>query len=328
MARVLVVYSPTRIGRDKTGKERLEEHILSTVSDVAQALREKGHRVETAALRRDPRRFLSFLQRRRPNVVFNLCEGVGGDATLEKNAAALFELRRVRYTGNACLALAMCLEKALTKRLLRTARIDTPDFAVVLPGEELTEHVALPAIVKPSLSDGSLGISARSVCKTLEALRKRIAYVHRKFRQPALVEKYIAGREFQVAMVGNAEPTILAVAELSYSGLPKDLPKICSYAAKWRPYSAYYKFTNPVLPAKVKEQTQRRIETAAVRAYRLLGLRGYARVDFRMLRNRPQVIDVNPNPDISADAGLARAARYAGLSYPDLCDRIVQLALE
>jgi len=328
MARVLVAYSPTRIGRDKTGRERLEEHILSTVSDVTQALREKGHKVETSPLRRDPRRFLAFVQRFRPDAVFNLCEGVQGDATLEKNAVALFELRRLRYTGNPCLALGICLEKSLTKRLLRTARIDTPDFAVVPVGEELSEHVELPVIVKPALSDGSLGITARSVCKTMEALRKRIAYVHRKFRQGALVERYITGRELQVALLGNEEPQILAVAELSYAGLPKGMPRICSYAAKWRPYSQYYRHTNPVLPAKLKEPVQRRIETAALRTFRMLGLRGYARVDFRMRRDRPQVIDVNPNPDISADAGLARAARQARLTYADLCDRIVELALE
>ncbi|MBI5500525.1 MAG: ATP-grasp domain-containing protein [Deltaproteobacteria bacterium] len=328
MARVLVAYGPTRVGRDKAGQERLEQHILSTVGDVSQALREKGHKVETAALRRDPGRFLAFARRFRPDVLFNLCEGVGGDASLEKNAVALFELARLRFTGNPCLALAVCLEKSLTKRLLRGARIDTPDFVPVPPGEDLAEHFELPAIVKPALSDGSLGISRRSVVKTVAALRQRIGWVHRRFGQTALVERYVAGREFQVALLGNGAPEVLAVAELSYAGLPKGLPRICSYSAKWHPRSEYYKHTNPVVPAPVPDALRRRLEVAATRAFRLLGLRGYARVDFRMRRRRPQVIDVNPNCDISADAGLARAARHAGFTYADLCDRIVQLALE
>jgi D-alanine-D-alanine ligase len=328
MARVLVAYGPTRVPRDRAGRIRLEEHILSTVGDVVQALREKGHKVETAALRRDPRRFLDFARRFRPDAVFNLCEGVGGVATMEMNAAALFELRRFRYTGNRSLALGICQEKPLAKRLLRAARIDTPDFATVPPGDTLEEHFDLPAIVKPARSDGSLGITARSVVKSMQALRQRVQYVHRRFEQAALVEKFIAGREFQVSLVGNAEPRILGVAELSYAGLPKHVPRICSYSAKWRPLTSYYRHTNPVLPARLREHAQRRVETAALRAFHLLGLRGYARVDFRMRRDRPQVIDVNPNPDISADAGIARAARHAGLTYADLIDRVVALALE
>lgn len=328
MARVLVAYSPTRIGVDRAGKQRLEVHILSTVEDVTHALKARGHKVEGAALRRDPRRFLAFVQRFRPQVVFNLCEGMGGEATLEKNAASLFELRRLRFTGNDCLALGICLAKGLTKQILRSVRIDTPDFVTVAVGHELEEHVELPVIVKPATSDGSAGITARSVCKTMEAVRKRIGYVHRWFRQAALVEKYIAGREFQVGLLGNDEPRVLAVAELSYAGLPKGMPRICSYAAKWRPGSSYYRHTNAVLPARIPDAVRQRLQAAALRTFRLLGMRGYARVDFRMRGNRPQVIDVNPNPDISRDAGLAKAARHARISYVELCDRIVRLALE
>lgn len=323
-----MAYSPTRLGRDKAGKPRLEKHILSTVNDVVEALGQAGYRVESAALARDPRRFLAAARRFRPKVVFNLCEGVAGESELEKNAVALFELARLRHTGNSCLALAVCLEKAMTKRLLRTARIDTPDFLAVPEGEEPEGHLELPAIVKPSLSDGSLGITARSVVKTQAALRRRVQYVHRWFRQPALVERFVSGREFQVALVGNQQPEVLAVAELSYRGLPRTLPRICSYAAKWDPASPYYRYTNPVLPAPIPEALRHRLETAAVRAWRVLGMRGYGRVDFRVRRNRPFVVDVNPNCDISADAGLARAARHAGMTYAQLCDRVVRLALE
>lgn len=328
MIKVLVAYSPTRLARDKTGQPRLETHILSTVNDVTAALREAGYRVESAPLTRDPRRFLAVARRFRPKVVFNLCEQVAGEPQLEKNAVALFELARLRYTGNGCLALAVCLEKAMTKRLLRTARIDTPDFLTVLPGEDAEGHPGLPAIVKPALSDGSAGITSRSVVKTQAALRRRVQYVHRWFRQPALIERFVAGREFQVAMVGNQQPEVLAVAELSYRGLPRALPRICSYSAKWDPASPYYRHTNPVLPAPITDALRHRLVTAATRAWRVLGMRGYGRVDFRVRRNRPFVVDVNPNCDISADAGLARAARYAGMTYAQLCDRIVRLALE
>lgn len=328
MIRVLVAYSPTRLGRDKTGRPHLERHILSTVADVTGALREAGYRVETAALGRDPRRFLAVARRFRPRVVFNLCEGIAGAAELEKNAVALFEMARLRCTGNGCLALAVCLEKTMTKRLLRAARIDTPEFVTVAPGEEPVGHPGFPLIIKPALADGSVGITARSVVKTEAALRRRVQYVHRWFRQPALVERFVAGREFQVALVGNQHPEVLAVAELSYRGLPRSLPRICSFSAKWNPGSPYYRHTNPVLPAPVSETLHHRLVAAATRVWRVLGLRGYARIDFRVRRHRPYVVDVNPNCDISADAGLARAARHAGMTYAQLCDRIVRLALE
>jgi D-alanine-D-alanine ligase len=155
-----------------------------------------------------------------------------------------------------------------------------------------------------------------------------VQYVHRWYQQPALVERYVAGREFQVAMVGNHQPEVLAVAELSYRGLPRRLPRICSYSAKWDPASPYYRHTNPVLPAPIPDALRNRLVTTAVRSWRVLGMRGYGRVDFRVRRNRPFVVDVNPNCDISSDAGLARAARHAGMTYAQLCDRVVRLALE
>jgi D-alanine-D-alanine ligase len=328
MARVLIAYSPTRLGKDRAGNPCLETHILSTVEQVEAALLDKGHRVERAALQRDVTRFLARAKRFRPHVVFNLCEHVGGDAMLEKNAVAVFELARLRFTGNGCLALALCLEKAMAKRILKVWRIATPDFMVVAPGEEVGEF-PLPAIVKPSRADGSLGISARSVVKSAQKLQARVQYVHRRFHQPALVERFIAGREFQVAMIGGNEPQVLAVAELSYAGLPKNVPRIVSYSAKWRPVSSYYRHTTPMIPAKASPKLRKALEQAATRAYRLLGLRGYARVDFRVgRRGGPQIIEVNPNPDISSDAGMARAAAHAELSYPDLIDRIVEIAVE
>ncbi|MBN2362425.1 MAG: ATP-grasp domain-containing protein [Deltaproteobacteria bacterium] len=327
MARVLIAYGTHRLSKDSNGQPALEMHILSTVAQVESALLEKNHRIERAAFSRDPRHFWGRAKRYRPDVIFNLCEQVSGDCTLEKNAAAVFELGRFDYTGSRQLTLGLCQDKALTKSLLKSAKIPTPPFAVVPVGETIDDF-ELPAIVKPTRTDGSLGITARSVVKSRKALRRRVQYVHRWFKQPALVEAYVAGREFHVALLGNQDPEVLAVAELSYAGLPKHVPRICSYSAKWRPMSDYFRFTTPVLPAPVSAGLRRRLEESALAAHRLLGLRGYARVDFRAGQGSPQIIEVNPNPDISHDAGMTRAALHAGMSYPDLIDRIVQLGME
>ena len=142
------------------------------------------------------------------------------------------------------------------------------------------------------------------------------------------MERYLTGREIQVALLGNDRPRILAVAELSYRGLSRRVPRICTYSAKWHTQSDYYRHTNPVIPAPVAPKVRRRIADSATETFRLMGLRGYARVDFRMRQDEPYVIDVNPNPDISPDAGFAKAARYARMTYADAIEAITRLALE
>jgi D-alanine-D-alanine ligase len=328
MTRVLIAYSHQRVYHDPDGNPKLDRNILSAVLDVQHCLQEKGHKVAKAILRRNPAGFLKTLQRFRPNVIFNLCEEVDGDTSKEKAAAAFFELLDIPFTGNDALALALCLNKPLTKRLLQAAGIPTPAFLTVEVPSRASLPFAFPAIVKPMREDGSLGITAHSVVHNRQQLVRRVAYIRRNFCQPALVEKFIPGREFQVALLGNPPPRVLAVAELSYEGLPSSLPKIVSYAAKWHQGSSYYKFTTPILPAPIDARLRRRLCDIAIDIAVIFELRGYARVDFRADGSRPYVIDVNPNPDISEDAGLARAARWAGLSYPDLVDRLVRLALE
>lgn len=328
MARVLIAYSHQRIYRDADGNPMLDRNILSAVLDVQRCLKEKRHKVAKAVLRRNPSGFLKAVARFRPDVIFNLCEEVDGDTNKEKAAAAFFELLDIPFTGNDALALALCLNKPLTKRILETAGIPTPAFTTAEVSSKTSLPFAFPAIVKPMREDGSLGITSHSVVHNRQQLARRIGYIRRNFCQPALVEKFIPGREFQVALLGNPPPRVLAVAELSYEGLPPSLPKIVSYAAKWHKGSSYYRHTNPILPAPIDARLRRRLCGIAVDIAGIFALRGYARVDFRADGSRPYVIDVNPNPDISEDAGLARAARWAGLSYPDLVDRLVRLALE
>jgi D-alanine-D-alanine ligase len=327
MARVLIAHQPTRT-RAEDGSAAWETSILSVVRDVESALREREHVVERVTVTRDLGVLQRAVRRFRPQAIFNLCERMNNDPRLEKNAIALYEILGKPFTGNGSLALALCQRKSLAKQLLTSATLPTPPFKVAQAEDLETLHFPLPAIVKPLYEDGSAGISRLSVVKSLAALRSRAAFVHRKFRQPALIEGYIAGREFQVSLLGNGAPQILAVAQLSYRGLPRNLPKICSYSAKWDPTSKYFTHTNPVIPAGITAALEARIERLACEVFKVFELRGYARIDFRVRGGKPYVIDINPNPDISADAGFARAARAAGLSYPDLINRVVELAQE
>ncbi len=329
MNRILITYSPFIASMKNRDSFNLDRDILGTVLEVEKYLVEQGFNVKKIGIKRKSiGKFLHEINRFKPSVIFNLCEEVDRDSTKEKSAAALYELLGVPFTGNGSFALMVCLDKAMTKRILKSNGIPTPPFKIFADDSKGDLPFSLPAIVKPIHEDGSTGITARSVVRNHRNLVARIAYIHRKFKQPALVEKYLPGRELQVSLLGNRNPTILAVAELSYRGLPRRLPRIVTYSAKWKKNSRYYKYTNPIIPARIEANLQKRVEEISRKIFEMFNLRGYARIDFRVKGNKPFVIDVNPNPDLSLDAGFARAAHYAGLGYPRLVRRLVELALE
>jgi D-alanine-D-alanine ligase len=186
-----------------------------------------------------------------------------------------------------------------------------------------------PMMVKPACQDASLGITSQSVCHTVEHLRKQIRYIHEIYEQEALVEEYLDGREFNVSVVGEKNPEVLAVSEIDFTGLPESEPKIVSYRAKWDEESPLYRCTAPICPANIGRRLENRLRDIAIRSYQCVGCRDYARVDMRTdARGNLHVLEVNPNPDISPKAGFARAARAAGYSYSGIILRISEAAME
>jgi D-alanine-D-alanine ligase len=238
--------------------------------------------------------------------------------------ASLLEMLQIPFTGNDPLALAMAHDKVRCKELLRSSGLPIPEWRV-FPREKLA-GLTPPLIVKPRSEDGSHGLSAASVCASLEAALKQAAQVAALWRQDCLIEEFLPGREFNVGVLFDG--MILPASEIEYQ-LPAGLPNLVTYEAKWIPGSVYEQGTPVRCPAaNLDEALARRLGSLALQAYRLLGCRDYARIDIRLdSRGDPRILEVNPNPDLSPDAGLARAAAKGGLNYDELISRIAGSAI-
>ena len=306
--------------------------VENAARDVARALASRGHDVDTLAVPADPIDAVGLVAdivARAPDLVFNLCESLGGDARHEVVLPSLFELAGVRYTGSGPLALGTALRKDRTKALLRALAVPTPRAAVSVDGTLPAAPLPpLPCIVKPAREDASTGIWLKSVVKTPRELAARVAEVHARYRQPVLIEEFIRGRELYVSLLGNGDAlTALPMHEVDFSQMPAGAPHIVTYDGKWDPSSQEYKGTRSVR-AQVSDDVAARCAAAARAAFLALELSDYARVDLRLAADgTPYVIDVNPNCDLSDGAGVCRAASFGGLSYPDLIERVVAAAM-
>ena len=262
-----------------------------------------------------------------PDLIFNLCEGFHGNAKHEMFLAGLWELLKLPYTGNPPMSLGMAQNKVLAKYLFQANNIPTPRFEVF---DCLPKAVALeyPLIAKPSQEDASLGITPQSVINTFEELQAKVDELLKKYRQPILVEQFIQGREFNISILGNNPPKALPISEISFSALGDDAPHITSYEAKWLPDHPLYQKTPSVCPAQLSDELKRRLETVALQVYHLLMGRDYGRVDTRVDSDgNIFVLEYNPNPDISAEAGYVKALKAAGIKYQEFVELLIHEAL-
>lgn len=263
------------------------------------------------------------------DAVFNLSECPLNSAQKEPHGAAFLELLRLPYTGNGPMPLSVCNNKGLTKRILSSHGIPTPGFRLYSEIPREASGLAFPAIVKPAREDGSAGITEDSIVEDDAGLAERVGHVIEKYGQEALAEEFVGGREFNVAVLGNGTAEdphrTFPPAELVYRNRRW---RICSFESKWDPAHPSYAEIAPQCPAEIPGELRARLSALTIQCARVFGLCGYSRVDFRTDGNgKLFVLEVNPNPDISPDAGLARAARAEGFSYESLLLEILRLGL-
>jgi D-alanine-D-alanine ligase len=334
MARIVVLYNTDYDAEQAANTGPDATSVRGSAKAIAGALVECGHTVDILGVHgTDVYATLSRLGANKPDLLFNLCESMDGEAANEPTFAGLLDLFRIPYTGADLIALALCLHKQRTKDVLVAHGVPTPPYRYLATPEDLADPsldaLAYPYFVKLVHEDASLGITEANVARDAAALRARARELMAEYHQGVLVEQYVAGREVNVTVFGwRDELRVLPIHEIDFSDMPSDRPKIVSYAAKWDPEHVDYAGTTSVPLRGASAEVVAEIERVARATYRALDLRDYGRVDLRVdAQGVAWVIDVNPNPDISLDAGCARAAAAAGMSYPQMVGAIADIAL-
>ena len=297
--------------------------------DVIETLGLMGHVVAVVGLRSDLTVLDRALKRFHPDVLFNLLEDFHDIAVNDQNWVAYLEMLLIPYTGCNPRGLLLSRDKALSKKVLAYHGVPLPDFAVFRRGEPVaaTEELSFPLIVKSLILDGSVGISQASVVSTPTKLEERVRFVHDSIGSDAICEEFIEGRELYVGVLGNERLTTFPVWELHFGKRPRSTRLIATDKVKW---SDRYQSQVGVRTeeASLGEGQAKKVQDLARKVYRILGLSGYARIDFRMgADGKAHFLEANPNPQLAYGEDFAESADKAGISYESLLQRILNLAL-
>lgn len=326
---VAIIYNEPVPGRyGAVGEEKAILTIKDDAEAVHQALSELGHSAVEVPLRPPLSQAAGTLRNLVVDVVFNLFEGFEDRPETEARVADVLDETRLPYTGCSAKALALALDKARAKAMMEELGIATPRYQLLSPDILATFGLDYPCIVKPPREDASHGLSENSVVHDYSSLLERVTWVSRHFGGTALVEDFLEGREFNATVLCNGQAAVLPISEIVYS-LPGTMPRVLTYAAKWDPSSVYFQHTTPVCPAQIGSDDEAHMTDIVVTVFRLMVGDGYARVDMRMdKQGNINVLEVNPNPDISPSSGAARQARAAGMTYSQFIGEILALAFQ
>lgn len=327
---ITVLLGDPRLPDDVKRDGRFNPEDIATIRRLKDALAElPGYRFEYVD---NHGALLEALKTLRPEYVFNLCdEGFNNVATMELHVAAYLEMLGIAYSGAGPTALGLCYDKALVRAIAADCDIPVPletcfdvyDHAATLPS-------VFPALIKPARGDSSIGITKDAV---VESPAQMVAYLS-EVRQilpdrPILVQEYLPGAEFSVALVGNpgTDLTALPILEVDYRRLDPSLPKILGYESKWQPDSPYWTDID-YREAELDDETRRFLIDSSATLFQRLGCRDYARFDFRAdSAGRIKLLEVNPNPGWCWDGKLNLMANFARRRYAELLEMVLEAFL-
>jgi D-alanine-D-alanine ligase len=300
------------------------EYARTQALAVAKALRGVGHPVTSVAVRQPNLRRLLHRFSPEDYVVFNWCEALPGVEHSEPLVAKELEVMGFTFSGASSRVLDLSCNKARTREALARRRVSVPEGRV-FEKVEGAKWDRFPAIVKAAFEHSSMGITPASVVKNRAQLREQLERVLAEYG-PALVEEFIDGREFRVAVWGHRKLVTMPLGEFDYAKLPDVCDRLCTYDAKFTPGSRHYENIIFRLPPPLTRVEARLLERAAIGAHRALSSPDFTRIDLRLRGGIAYVLDVNPNPDIASDASMALCAQAAGYSYGAMLSRFVNLA--
>ena len=268
----------------------------------------------------------------RPDIVFNFAEGLIG-VNRESHIPAILEMLQIPFSGSDALTLGICLDKSRAKEILTYHKIPNAKFLVANKLEDIANiHFDFPLIVKPISEGSSKGIFSSSFVKNTRELEDEVSRILSSYNQPALIEEFLSGREFTVAVLGNGDETeVLPIIEIRYEDFPEDVVPLYSYEAKWILDTKENNFDVFECPAKIDLELEDKIKETVLRTYNVLRCKDWSRIDVRLDKNGiPNIIEINPLPGIMPDpnenSSFPKAARAAGMDYNQMIQRVLYSA--
>lgn len=299
----------------------------ATEYEVHRALVKAGHQVKVLGVKDDLKAIREAIQEFKPSIAFNLLEEFKGEAVFDQNVVSHLELLGLPYTGCNPKGMILARDKALSKKILAFHKIKSPRFQV-FPRNQPQRRIRIdcfPLIVKCLNEEASLGLSQASVVKTPEKLKERVRFIHENFNTDVIAEEFISGEEFFVGVIGNYRLQTLPVWQLNFNEAMHPESQWYSTQAK---FNEKYRKRNGIStgPAKIPQDLSLLLQKISKKAYQILGLNGYARMDLRVdLQGQVYLLEVNPNPDISEFDDFAMSAKVAKIPYVKLLDQILKL---
>jgi len=313
--------------KDYSEKQR---ELRKTEFDVRDAIEALGHELISIGVSDDLSTIRGAIDAHKPDIAFNLVEEFDGIGHFDQHVVSYLELCKQPYTGCNPRGLTLARDKALTKKILAYHGLKVPEFAIFAKrrATKRPESLAFPLFVKSLTEEGSVGISGASIVHDDDKLMERVKFIHRTTDSTALAEQFIEGREIYVGVMGNDRVTVLPPWEFTMTKKEDGAPLIASDRAKWDPeYQRQVGLKTG--PAKLSRKMQAKLADLSKEIYRLLGMSGYARLDYRVTEDGDAyLLEANPNPQIAKDEDFALSAKHVGIDYPDLIEQLIQYGVK